>query len=106
MSLFEPGKLTQTYGIADRSERDASFGQFVQESLTQHFSGDWGIVDKGDATANDLTVGWPSPEGDDAERILSAYIYKDAANHDRKTKIWIITEADRSVTTVLFPEEY
>ena len=37
----------------------------------------------------------------DGSRLLSAYILKDG-----KTKIWVITEADRSVTTVLLPDDY
>jgi hypothetical protein len=40
-------------------------------------------------------------------RLLSAYnIPEDMQDHERDTKIWIITEADRSVTTILFPSEY
>ena len=61
--------------------------------LRRHVSGDWGIVDDHDKQENDdaLKVG---------NRILSAYILKSGV------KIWIITEADRSATTVLLPEDY
>ncbi|GAA0833300.1 hypothetical protein GCM10009080_13830 [Cupriavidus pauculus] len=60
--------------------------------LTRHACGDWGLVPTEDVKANDLAVehGW---------RILSAY---DIAG----VRIWIITEADRSVTTLLLPDEY
>jgi hypothetical protein len=58
----------------------------------RHQSGDWGIVDDEDKRANDQAVM-------NGQRILSAYM---AGN----TTIWVITEADRSVTTVLLPGEY
>jgi hypothetical protein len=61
--------------------------------LTRHASGDWGDVDAEDKAANDRAV----LEG---ARLLSAYHLTDG------TRIWIITEADRSVTTVLLPDEY
>ena len=60
--------------------------------LARHFSGDWGDLSEADQPENEL-----SPEK--GFRILSAY-------NTPKGKIWIITEADRSVTTVLLPSEY
>lgn len=73
------------------SEREKGFVEMMV-LLSKHASGDWGIVSKEDATENDLSV----KEG---YRILSAYMIAGR-------KIWIITEADRSSTTFLFPEEY
>lgn len=61
--------------------------------LRHHLAGDWGQVCSADAAENDLSV----KEG---FRILSVYTLKTGA------RIWIITEADRSVTTVLLPAEY
>jgi hypothetical protein len=60
--------------------------------LARHASGDWGNLDEHDRRENELSLrhGW---------RILSSYPVGE------KT-IWIITEADRSATTVLLPEEY
>ena len=68
-------------------------GQDPAEFLTRHRNGDWGEVSNEDWRANNnaLTAG---------NRVLSAYRLKD------QTKIWIITEADRSVTTILLPDEY
>lgn len=60
--------------------------------LARHASGDWGSVPAEDATTNHRAV-------EHGARILSSY---DIAGK----RIWIITEADRSVTTLLFPEEY
>lgn len=65
--------------------------------LARHAAGDWGEVDAFDRHQNDTAV----KEG---YRILSAY---DVPIGDGKTeRIWIITEADRSCTTVLLPAEY
>jgi hypothetical protein len=63
------------------------------EFLIRHMNGDWGEVCPEDWAENDLSV----REG---YRLLSAYTLK------TDVKIWIITEADRSVTTILLPEEY
>ncbi len=61
--------------------------------LVRHQSGDWGTVGEDDAEENDLSV----REG---FRILSAY------RTSQGEKIWVITEADRSPTTILLPNEY
>jgi hypothetical protein len=60
--------------------------------LARHASGDWGELDEGDRRENEQSLkhGW---------RILSSYPVGEKI-------IWIITEADRSVTTILLPEEY
>ena len=61
--------------------------------LARHAGGDWGDVCPEDARANDQAL----REG---TRLLSAYTLQGG------TRIWIITEADRSSTCVLLPEEY
>jgi hypothetical protein len=82
------GRVVATPGalgsISDRELLDA---------LARHASGDWGYVDEEDRKANDAALR-------DGARILSAY------RTERGTKFWIITEADRSATTVLLPGEY
>lgn len=65
----------------------------IMSALTRHVCGDWGDLDDEDKQTNDRAVTEDS-------RILSAYL---AANG---TRFWIITEADRTVTTVLLPEDY
>jgi hypothetical protein len=65
----------------------------VMAALARHAAGDWGEVGPEDWRENDLSL----REG---FRILSAY--RDRAG----VKFWIITEADRSATTVLLPEDY
>jgi hypothetical protein len=61
--------------------------------LARHASGDWGEVDEHDRKANEYAV-------ENGLRVLSAYTQ---SNGER---IWLITEADRSMTTILLPEEY
>jgi hypothetical protein len=61
--------------------------------LMRHARGDWGEVCEEDADANDRALR-------SGGRLFSAYRLRD------KTKIWIITEADRSSTCILLPEEY
>jgi len=68
-------------------------GQTPLEFLTRHSAGDWGEVSREDAAENELSVG-------KGFRILSAYTLKNA------DRIWVITEADRSSTCILLPEEY
>ena len=65
----------------------------VQKALQRHAAGDWGDVDEHDRKENELSL----KEG---FRLLSVYYTQD------RTKFWIITEADRSATTILLPEDY
>lgn len=65
----------------------------IQQALRRHVSGDWGDVDEEDWQENDLSL-------QAGFRLLS--VYHTAAGR----KFWIITEADRSSTTVLMPEDY
>jgi len=75
--------------------------QYLADCLDRHRSGDWGCVSKEDAATNEEAV----REG---FRILSAYPInpvKPSKGFGANT-LWIITEADRSVTTLLLPEDY
>lgn len=91
---FELGHLYLTRGVSEECGKDAGFCEFVQSSLSRHASGDWGDMSEDDKKENEYSV-------DKHLRIFSAY---DLKNSDKK--VWIITEADRSTTTVLFPDEY
>lgn len=61
--------------------------------LKRHASGDWGDVPPDDAEANQIAL-------KSGSRLFSSYHISPDAN------IWVITEADRSVTTLLLPSEY
>jgi hypothetical protein len=84
------GQLVSTPGALDAL---AKAGRNGSELFDRHRRGGLGEVDAGDCAANDRAVA-------DGDRILSDYLLKD------QTKVWIITEADRSVTTLLLPDEY
>ena len=66
----------------------------IRLALLRHMTGDWGSVDQDDWLTNNLAL-----SANDPQRILSAY-------ESDGTTFWIITEWDRSVTTVLLPEDY
>jgi hypothetical protein len=89
---FPLGKIVWTRGVNDRVAVDTSFSLFIWESLKRHANCDWGELSAEDKRENDFSV-------NQHLRLLSSYQHYD-------WKIWIITEADRSVTTILFPEEY
>lgn len=88
MAKFRMGQLLATPGVLE-----AAKGDDLMAYLSRHARGDWGTVCKDDWKANDRAL----VEG---TRLLSAYLLRDG------TKIWIITEADRSATTILLPDEY
>ena len=68
-------------------------GQSPWDFLSRHLQGDWGNVCPGDSKLNDEAL-------TDGSRVLSSYTTL------KGTRLWIITEADRSATTILLPEEY
>jgi len=90
---FSLGQVVATNGVYKLMMGDPSFARFVQASLSRHAAGDWGDLCDEDKKENELAL----KEG---YRLFSAY------EQEGLPKIWIITEADRSVTTILFPEEY
>ncbi len=74
-------------------EAIGAVGQTSQEFIRRHHAGDWGELDNHDRLENERSL-------KENDRLLSAYRLSNG------TKIWIITEADRSSTTILLPEEY
>jgi hypothetical protein len=88
--LFPLGRIVATPGairaMEEALESPASF-------LARHVAGDWGDLDEEDRRENEMSVSL-------GFRILSAYSLATGL------KIWVITEADRSATTVLLPSEY
>ena len=89
---FKPGRLVWTRYINDAICDNAPFAKFVTDSLARHCNGDWGELSTEDKKENDFSL-------DKHLRLFSVY-------KKGKFVIWVITEADRSVTTVLFPKEY
>lgn len=87
---FTLGQVVATPGALD-TLRQANQTPF--EFLQRHQAGDWGEVSPEDKQENDFSV----VQG---FRILSAYTLNTGV------KLWLLTEADRSYTTLLLPEEY
>ncbi len=92
MSKFRLGKLLMTRGVNDLASENEEFARFTYQSLKRHRQGDWGDLAEEDKKENEFSL-------DKNLRLLSAY-------KKGNQKIWIITEANRSATTILFPEEY
>ena len=88
--LFPAGRLVATPGALALLERA---NKSPLEFLSRHLRGDWGDLCQEDKTENELSLKF-------GFRLLSSYPVTEAE------KLWIITEADRSVTTLLLPEEY
>lgn len=85
---FNLGRLVATPGALNEIDPED-----MRNAICRHAAGDWGDVCPEDREANEEAL----REG---FRLFSVY-------HDRKgVKFWIITEADRSATTVLLPDEY
>jgi hypothetical protein len=87
---FTLGQIVATPGALDAL---ATNGQTPLEFLNRHVGGDWGELGDHDRKENEYSLLHEL-------RILSAYSLRDG------TRLWIITEADRSATTLLLPEEY
>ena len=85
---FALGRLLMTPGVQEQVPPSE-----MLQALRRHAHGDWGELDEEDRRANDQGV----KEG---TRLLSSYHTKAGI------KFWIVTEADRSATTLLLPDEY
>ena len=88
--LFPAGQIVATpsaLALLEQSNRSPL------EFLSRHLRGDWGDLCHEDKTENELSLKY-------GLRLLSSYPVTETE------KLWIITEADRSVTTLLLPEEY
>lgn len=78
------------------------FTAFIEASMRRYIRNDWGDLCDEDKALNDDGL----KDGDDAGRLLAAYNLPESMRFNGEDKIWIITEWDRSVTTVLFPSDY
>jgi hypothetical protein len=95
-ALFALGRIVATPG-ALKVVPEAR----IIAAIRSHVHGDWGVVDSEDKASNDEAVV-------SGLRILSAYPIdpqQPCAGYGDNT-LWIVTEADRSVTTALLPQEY
>lgn len=86
------GQIVWTWGIRNRIISDKQFADFIAVSFRRYLKQDWGDISEEDKTLNDKALA-------EGTRILASYNYG-------IDKVWIITEAGRSSTCFLFPEEY
>lgn len=98
MKNLETGIIYFTAQVNELIADSAAFTSFTLHSLRRHRSCDWGDVCTMDAEYNDQSL-------KNGGRILSSYTLP-SSFASKSNKVWIITEADRSSTTVLFPSEY
>jgi hypothetical protein len=87
---FELGQIVATPGALAALKKA---GQQPGEFLTRHVNREWGDLDDEDRKENDYSL-------EHGFRLLSAY------RTNAGDRLWIITESDRSATTILLPEEY
>lgn len=88
--LFPPGQIVATQGalaLLEQAKRSPL------EFLSRHLRGDWGDLCQEDKTENELSL-------KHGFRLMSSYPVT------ATEKLWVITEADRSATTLLLPDEY
>ena len=85
--IFELGRLGITSAALNTLKPED-----IYSAVTRHLWGDWGCISSDDWETNDQALRTGG-------RLLSVY-------HSSGRKFWVLTEADRSATTVLLPEEY
>ena len=90
-ALFSLGQIVATPGALSALGEDRTS---AEDLLKRHVTGDWGELSEEDRHENELSV-------QQGFRILSAYRLPRTG-----VKLWVITEADRSATTLLLPDEY
>ena len=96
LKLFPLGRVVATHGALETVPWPR-----LTESLARHARGDWGVTCPDDDATNDQALV-------DGCRVLSAYPIDPAlpCKGFGDNCLWIITEADRSATTLLLPDEY
>lgn len=94
-TLFPLGRLLITANLQQQlKESDPEhWERDLLALIARHASGDWGDLDEHDHAENDMAL-------KDGGRLFSAYTTGNGL------KVWVITEADRSCTTALLPDDY
>ena len=95
MESFKIGQVVMTSGVNESTQIDSEFMDFVTKCFMRFLNCDWGDMCDEDKEMNDLAL----KNGDD--RIMASYNIPNDSE-----KLWIITEWDHSVTTILFASEY
>ena len=97
---FALGQVVATPGALQLLEQTSTNAMAL---LMRHVTGDWGDVCAEDAQENELSLA-------EGFRLMSVYALplgdQVATDGDGRERVWLITEADRSVTTLLLPRDY
>ena len=94
--MFPTGQVVMTRNFkvtAEEAHGEAGTAERMAAIIKRHVSGDWGMLSEDDIEANNQAL-------QDGDRLLSSY------EEEFGFKVWIITEADRSATTILLPADY
>ena len=97
---LEIGQLYFTQGLSYSLEDNFLRTAFVMDCLQRHKNGDWGDMVLEDKLSNDEAFATGH------YRVFSSYSIPEFLGIDDDDRIWIITEWDRSCTTIMFPWEY
>ena len=87
-------RICTTVSVNEFAKDNPRFAIFIKESISKYLNCDWGDLCEEDIKINNKSAV-------SGERVLAAYNF-----FDTDITIWICTEWDRSVTTILFPDEY
>ena len=96
---FGLGRVVATARVWNLIESDEAFSKFVSISLSRYIANDWGELNPEDWALNDESV-------DGEGRLFGSYELPDFFDIDFEDRLWIITEEDRSTTTISFPGDY
>lgn len=99
----QTGTVVMSGEVAAMIEANDQFAEFCTACMGRYAAADWGEMDPEDLAENDKALS-------EGYRILASYKFPEGMEHDGQLgpddKLWIITEHDRSVTTLLFPSDY
>ena len=96
---FEIGNVVSTRAVWDLMEENEVFRWFISGCLSRYILYDWGDTCPEDWESNNLAV-------KNGERVIAVYNIPDEIEDTFENQLWIITEWDRSTTTLLFPSDY
>lgn len=96
---FEIGKVVCTRAVWETMEENEVFKRFVSGCLSRYILYDWGDTCPEDWKLNNQAVR-------DGDRVMAVYNIPDEIEDIFENQFWIITESNRTVTTMLFPSDY
>ena len=96
--IIQIGEVYATKGVNEDAEKNENFREFINICINRHINKDCGEMEKEDIESNKEAI-------INGSRIFSSYLIGKNLKI-KNDKFWIITEADRSSTTVLLPSEY